>query len=134
MRLLISILVLIGVSSLAGSFGLLLGEPMYVAPSLQKLDPGVAHWALVVMAFTYSMSAWVAAYASWSRSLWALGAYAAFAGSAILFAAFFLYIAPIPVDAFSFIAGPIFFGVVGWGLWKGRQVLATELQRVQRAA
>lgn len=129
MRLLISILALVGISALGGSIVLLQSEPIYIAPSLQRLDPEATRWILVVLAFFYSAFALVAAYASWRRASWAHGAYAAFAMAAVLFMAFFLYIAPIPLDTFSLIVGPVFFALLGWGLWKGRSVLAAELRR-----
>ena len=128
MRLLILLLTLIGISALGGSIGLLLGEPMYVAPSLRRLDPLVTHRLLLLLAFTYTLAALLTAFAAKQRRAWAKSAYTAFALSAVLLVVFFLYIAPIPRDAFSLVTGLPIFLLLGWGLWKGRKVLDAGIQ------
>jgi hypothetical protein len=134
MKLLILVLTLVGVAALVGALGLLSSQPAYIAPELQKLSPEDTHRAIVVLSFLYALSALVAALAAWRRSPIALGAYAAFVGSALAFVTFLLYIAPIPKDAFFFVVSPIFLGVVGWGFWKGWATLTVELRRVRRVA
>ena len=113
---------------------MLFGQPIYIAPSLQKVDPATTHRVLLVLSFLYSISALLAAYGAWRRSNWCRSVYAVFAGTATAFLLFFFYIAPIPKDALSFIGGPIFLGLLGWGLWKGWHVISAELNKVQRVA
>jgi hypothetical protein len=133
MRLLILLLTVIGISALGGSVGLLVGDPMYIAPSLRKIDPLMAHRVLILLAFTYSFAALLTALAAKQRRTWARSAYDAFAISASLLVGFFLYVAPIPRDLFSVATGIAFFTLLGWGLWKGRQVLDAGIQSGQRA-
>ena len=134
MRILALILTLVGVSALGGSIGLVRGEPMYIAPELQKLHPLIAYRVLVLLTFPYSVLALLTGYAVWRRYRWATRTYALFAGFAVVLILFFLYIAPIPVDAFSLIVGPLFLALAGWGLWKGWKVLGSEFRSDQRAA
>jgi O-antigen/teichoic acid export membrane protein len=134
MRLLVTVLVLIGVSALFGSLGLLSSEPFYIAPSLQKLDPTTSHRIILFLSFPYSMAALLAAYAAWGRREWAPRAYVAFAVFGLLLAGFFLYIAPVPKDAFSLVLGLVFFVLIGWALWKGWRTMESELKSPRRAA
>ena len=134
MRLLVTVLVLIGVSALFGSLGLLSSKPIYVAPSLQKLDPTTSQRIMLFLSFPYAMAALLAAYAAWGRREWALRGYAAFAVFGLLLAGFFLYIAPVPKDAFSLVLGLVFFGLVGWALWKGWRTMESVIKSARRAA
>jgi hypothetical protein len=134
MRLLVIVLVFIGVSALFGSLGLLFSEPFYIAPSLRKLDPVTGHRIMLFLSFPYSMTALLAAYAAWLRREWALRAYVAFAALGLLLAGFFLYIAPVPKDAFSLVPVLVFFGLSGWALWKGWRTMQSGLENGRRAA
>jgi hypothetical protein len=134
MRTLVIVLVFIGVSALFGSLGLLSSEPMYIAPSLQKLDPATSHRIMLILSFPYSMAALLAAYAASGRRQWALRVYAAFAVFGLLLAGFFLYIAPVPKDAFSLVLGLVFFGLIGWALWKGWRTMHSALKGTRSAA
>jgi hypothetical protein len=134
MRVLVTVLVFIGVSALFGSLGLLSGEPVYIAPPLQKLDPTTSHRIMLLLSFPYSMAALLAAYAAWGRREWARRVYAAFAVFGLLLAGFFLYIAPVPKDAFSLVLGLVFFGLIGWALWKGWRTMQSGLKSARRAA
>jgi hypothetical protein len=134
MRILVTVLVFIGVSALFGSMGLLSSEPIYIAPSLQKLDPATSHRIMLFLSFPYSMAALLAAYAAWGRRPWALRVYAAFAVFGLLLAGFFLYIAPVPKDAFSLVLGLVFFGLMGWALRKGWRTMQSTLKSTRSAA
>jgi hypothetical protein len=129
MKLLVLVLTFIGISALGGAIGMLDASPMFIAPALQRMDPASTQGTLLVLSFLYAMSALVAAYGAWRRATWTLGAYAAFATLAAAFLVFFLYIAPVPKDAFFFTAGPGFLGLAGWGFWKGWATLKAELKR-----
>jgi hypothetical protein len=134
MRILVTVLVFIGASALFGSLGLLSSEPIYIAPSLQKLDPTTSHRIMLFLSFPYAMAALLAAYAAWGRREWALRVYAAFAVFGLLLSGFFLYIAPVPKDAFSLVLGLVFFGLFGWALRKGWRTIQSELKNARRAA
>jgi hypothetical protein len=134
MRILVTVLVFIGVSALCGSMGLLSSEPFYIAPSLQKLDPKTTHRIMLFLGFLYSMAALLAAYAAWGRREWALRVYVAFAVFGPLLAGFFLYIAPLPKDAFSLVPALVFFGLMGWALWRGWRTMQSALKSPRSAA
>lgn len=134
MRLLILVLTVVAISALGGTLAFVNSQSIPIAPELQKLDPAVTLRVLKILTSLYTISAFLAAYGAWRRAHCALHAYAIFATLAAAFLLFFLSIAPVPKDAFFFVVGPIFFGLVGWGLWKGWLVLSAELKRLQRVA
>jgi hypothetical protein len=123
MRTLSTILLLLGMTALAGAVTFALNEPMYVAPSLRKIDPQLSKIILVLLMFCYALSALTSAYATWNTRVWAKQAYRVFSICIVVYMVSFLYIAPVPKDLFTLIGGAIFFGFLWWGLRKGWKVI-----------
>lgn len=129
MRTLSLILWLIGIAALGGIFGFALGEPMYIEPSLQRVDPEVAKTLLCFLGGLYAVSALASAYATGRARPWARRSYCIFVFAIISFIVAFLYIAPVPHDVFSLVVGPIFFALVVFALWRGWRVIERNVPR-----
>jgi len=125
-RTLSLILFLIGVPALLGSLGVAFSEPFYIAPQLRRLDPTVTHYALSGLGLAYALSALASAYGALRRRAWVQSTYKYLGITVVAFLLFFFYIAPVPMDLFTFIVGPIFLLLVAFVYWRGWRVIRAD--------
>ena len=119
-----SILLLLSISGFGGAAMFFQSDGSAVAPALQRVSPTLEHWILVLASLAYAGSGASASLGIFRRSSWALQAYTVWAVSIASFVLFFLYIAPIPLDTFTFVGLPLFLGVGALGVVAGhRQIV-----------
>ena len=119
-RTLALILTLLGISAVGGMLGFPLREGIYIAPSLQRVDPAVAKWLIFSAGVFYCASTLLAAYSLWTLRSWAPRAYVGFGLSLFAFCAVTGFILPVPTDIFVAL---LFFGVLMAALLKGWRVI-----------
>ena len=129
MRTLSLILWLIGIPALCGVVGFAAGGPIFIAPSLQKVDPQAAKVIVGAFGAAYAVSALASAYAAGRALPWVRRSYRIFVVSVVCYVVAFLYVMPVPLDAFSYTVGPIFFLLVGLALWRGWRVIERNVSR-----